>query len=661
MKHRQCCAAMLSMALLVSLSACKSPGGEAPPSSSPSPQELTYTRDNFPRLDGSADAVPLAQNLAAVTLGEFQQQTSDLTQFSGTDQALQRLQAGECDLLLISDPPKAILESSSELHLEELATDGLVFVVHADNPVDSLTVEQLRGIYTGEITNWSQVGGKDADILPFQHTTDSGSQALLDRLVLQGQETATPPSTLDPVTYLQDAMANYNNSPNAIGYTFYRHTQDLGQAQQMKLLKVDGVAPSAQTVTDHTYPLSTTYYVAMDAQQSQDSPTYTLFHWMLSPSGQQLLEGYPSIAPHDNSALTNTVTAHWDMLEPIHTPKAERWYDTYTDHLIPSNEYGPLIPYIGSSVTTTSDTYWVYGLATQTGVVVTDPVFHEITYLDDADTSMLLLTTHEVDANGKAWKQVGLAAADGSWYTGQVYSRMLCACQLGALMVTPDEELVMVASDGTPAPFHLSQSVDLPTLPTSSAWPYLYWPTDDTMTNFVYIDLRDGTVSTQAPADFQAPTYQEGVGYFSDGWFQLEGTTLTIHTTADATHTLEVGENCARADVNGDRILLVYDTEPVSFRVTDWEGNDIFVGTGYAPSFLTPTHSDTPALLSYYTTFFGDPTQSYVVMSRDGKSPFAAQGFVHQYGNRLLYATQSHYILSNLAGDPLLCLPRLDG
>ena len=294
-------------------------------------------------------------------------------------------------------------------------------------------------------------------------------------------------------------------------------------------------------------------------------------------------------------------------------------------------------------------------------MVVTDPVFHEITYLDDADASMLLLTTHEVDANGQAWKQVGLAAADGSWYTGQGYSRMLCACQLGALMVTPDEELVMVASDGTPAPFHLSQSVDLPTLPTSSAWPYLYWPTDDTMTNFVYIDLRDGTVSTQAPADFQAPTYQEGVGYFSDGWFQLEGTTLTIHTTADATHTLEVGENCARADVNGDRILLVYDTEPVSFRVTDWEGNDIFVGTGYAPSFLTPTHSDTPALLSYYTTFFGDPTQSYVVMSRDGKSPFAAQGFVHQYGNRLLYATQSHYILSNLAGDPLLCLPRLDG
>ena len=91
MKLQRCTAAMLSMALLVSLSACKSPTGEASPSPEPDAQEVTFTRENFPRLDGSADAVPLAQNLAAVLLGEFQQQTSDLTQFSGTDQAFQRL------------------------------------------------------------------------------------------------------------------------------------------------------------------------------------------------------------------------------------------------------------------------------------------------------------------------------------------------------------------------------------------------------------------------------------------------------------------------------------------------------------------------------------------------------------------------------------------
>lgn len=652
------------MALLISLSACNPPAEDLAPSADPPTQELTLTRQNFPRLDGSADAVPLAQNLAAVVLGEFQQQTSDLTQFSGTDQALEHLQAGECDLAILSDPSQDLLPNNEEIALAEMATDGLVFVVHADNPVDSLTVEQLRDIYTGKITNWKEVGGKDAEILPFQHTNDLGSQALLERLVMGGEPMTDAPKGYAMTTYLEEGVQSYTHSPNAIGYTFYRHTQDLEQTKNMKLLQVDGVTPSAQTVSDHTYPLSTTYYIAMDAQQPQGSPTYAVYHWLLSSDGQQLLAGYPSTVQGTDTALT-TLTAHWDMLESLHPPKAERWYETYTDTLIPSDEYGTLVPYIGGSVSSPSTTDWVYGLATQDGVMVTDPVFAEATYLstnpeDDTAPAFLLLTTYEMGEDGIPMPRLGLAAVDGSWYTGQMYPRLLRTCQLGALMVTPEEELVLVAPDGTPSPFRLSQDVDLPTLPTSLAGHYLYWPTDDTMTNFLYIDLRSGAVSTQAPADFQAPTYQAGVGYFADGWFELEGTTLTIHTTADTTHTLDVGENCSRAEVNGDRVLLVYDTSPVSFRVTDWEGNDIFTGTGYAPSFLAPTYSDTPALLSYYTTFFGDPTQSYVVMSRDGKSPFTAQDFVHQYGNRLIYATQSHYILSNLAGDPLLCLPRLD-
>lgn len=498
-------AAMLSMALLVTLSACKGPTGEVTPSSDPAPQELTFTRENFPRLDGSADAVPLAQNLAAVLLGEFQQQASDLTQFYDTENALQRLKNDKCDLLLLSDPPQTLLEELGqegfEVQMEELATDGLVFVVHADNPVDSLTVEQLRDIYTGDITNWKEVGGEDAEILPFQHTDDTGSQALMDRLVMNGEKRTSPPPTLNPVTYQMDAEASYDSSPNAIGYTFYRHSQDLEQSQNMKLLQVEGVTPSAQTVSDHTYPLTTTYYVAMGAQQNPDSPTATLFSWLLSPAGQQLLEGYPSTAQGEDTALA-TVTAHWDMLEPIHTPKSQRWYEAYTDHLIPSQEYGPLIPYIGGSLSTDASTEWVYGLATQDGVMVTDPVFHAVVYLEDADTPMLLLTTYEADSNGTPQKCLGLAAADGSWYTGQMYTRLLGSCQRGAFLVTPEEKLEIVAPDGTATLFQTSRAVNLPSLPTTVAWPYLYWPTDDTMVNFLYIDLRDGTVSTQTPADF---------------------------------------------------------------------------------------------------------------------------------------------------------------
>lgn len=671
MKRFPYCAATLSIALLVSLSACKTPGKEPAPSSEPPTQELTFTRENFPRLDGSADAVPLAQAMAAVVLGEFQQQTSDLTQFSDTHQALERLQAGECDLVFLSDPPQSLLDQQGqegcETTLEELASDALVFVVHADNPVDSLTVEQLQGIYTGTITNWKEVGGRDEEILPFQHITNSGSQALLDRLVLDGQAMTPPPSTLDPVTFLQDAVVNYHNSPNAIGYTFYRHTQDLDHTPQMKLLKVDGVAPLAQTVTDHTYPLSTTYYMAMKTQQAPNSPASGLFRWMLSQNGQQLLKGYPSTFQLKDDIPSVTVTAHWDMLEPIHSPKSERWYEDYTDHLIPSTEYGALVPYIGGSISYASSTQWMYGLATQDGVIVTDPVFTEAVCVGPihepvAGTTppdMLLLTTHEWKADGTYQQRLGLAAKDGSWYTGQVYQEAIRFCELGALMNTPEGDWVMVGPDGTQVPFQLSQTVPMPTLPTSLSFPYLYWSIDDTMTNFVYVDLRSGTVYRQPPADFQAPTYQEGVGYFPEGWFKLDGTTLTIHPTEGDPHSFDVGEHCIRADVNGDRVLLSYDT-PESFRLTDWDGNTLLYKADEQPYFLTSDQDEAPSLISYNIRFYPDPTANYVVLSRDGKSPFAAQGFVFQYGNRLLYATQSHYILSNLAGDPLLCLPRLD-
>ena len=186
----------------------------------------------------------------------------------------------------------------------------------------------------------------------------------------------------------------YANPPNAFGYTFYRHTQDLEGDPNLKLLQVEGVVPSTQTVSDHTYPLTTTYYVAMGAQQDPNSPTAALFSWLLSPTGRQLLEGYPSTAQGSDTALTTTVTAHWDRLEPIHTPKSQRWYEEYTDHLIPSKEYGPLIPYIGGSPTTTPEPLWLYGLATQDGVMGTDPVFYEVSYSEDTETPLLVLTTY---------------------------------------------------------------------------------------------------------------------------------------------------------------------------------------------------------------------------------------------------------------------------
>ena len=94
-----------------------------------------------------------------------------------------RTMSGNVDLLIAAEPAEVIWQEKEEQkfqwQMEPFAIDALVFVVNADNPVDSLTTEQIQKIYTGEITNWSEVGGDDLDIVPFQRNEEAGSQTAM--------------------------------------------------------------------------------------------------------------------------------------------------------------------------------------------------------------------------------------------------------------------------------------------------------------------------------------------------------------------------------------------------------------------------------------------------------------------------------------------------
>ena len=179
------------------------------------------------------------------------------------------------------------------------ATDALVFVVNADNPVNGLTTEQLQKIYTGEITNWSQVGGEDRDIIPFQRNPEAGSQALMKKLVMDGLEMMEPPVdyTAGSMSSLLEGVRQYDNSPAAIGYTVYYYAHDMEMAQGLKLLSIDGTAPSPDTIRSGEYPFLNPYYAVMDKDEAEDSPARILYDWLLGEEGQSLVaqEGYVSI------------------------------------------------------------------------------------------------------------------------------------------------------------------------------------------------------------------------------------------------------------------------------------------------------------------------------------------------------------------------------
>lgn len=307
------------LAAVVLLTACgtKAPAGsvsgsgtgsESAVSSSPTgssgtaavPEEpFVFTRETMPRLDGSTSTAPLARAMCAVLLGEDQDQVADLVQFSRTTQSYWNLMNGDADLLLAAEPTPEVMEalnSQGRWELTPFATDALVFVVNQDNPVDSLTVEQVQKIYTGKITNWSEVGGEDLDIVPFQRNKEAGSQTMFEKLVMSGLELMTPPAnwTSNSMEGLLNAVREYDNSAAALGYTVYYYANDMEMARGLKVLAIDGVSPSAQAIRDKEYPFLNPYFVAVQKDLPQDSPTRILYDWVLGPDGQKLaaLEGY---------------------------------------------------------------------------------------------------------------------------------------------------------------------------------------------------------------------------------------------------------------------------------------------------------------------------------------------------------------------------------
>lgn len=309
MNTKRLLAAFTSAALLLSLAACQQPAQTDPdePAPSPSPETVTFTRDNFPRLDGSTSTAPLGRAIASVLLGESEDDVADLIQFSRTTASFRALMAGEADLLIVGEPNASVYdemdEAGFEASIDTFANDGLVFVVNADNPVDSLTLEQLQGIYTGEITNWKEVGGEDLEIVPFQRNEDAGSQALMKKLVMGELEMMDPPEgyMLSEMGTLMEAVRSYDNSASAIGYSVYYYANDMEMAQGLKLLQIDGVAPTTQTIRDGSYPFRNAYYVVMAADTPDDDLTSILYHWILSEDGQKLVSqlGYASVLEVD--------------------------------------------------------------------------------------------------------------------------------------------------------------------------------------------------------------------------------------------------------------------------------------------------------------------------------------------------------------------------
>lgn len=269
---------------------------------------LTIDEKDYPRVDGSTATIPLGEAAAAVLMGKPREECAKYAAFTGTDQAYRRLLAHEVDMLIVYEAAAGTKNEfrvngnamEDVFNIVPIGSDGLVFLVNADNPVDSLTVEQLRKIYAGEITNWSEVGGEDAPIAAFQRNKSAGSQALIEKLVMDGTPMANPREDYIANTMegLVTAVSDFDTGRYALGYNVFYYVTEMKKDPNVKILAVDGVLPGQDTIQRGTYALFHDFYVVTRKDEPPESAASLLSGWLQGDEGQMLIdrEGYAAKA-----------------------------------------------------------------------------------------------------------------------------------------------------------------------------------------------------------------------------------------------------------------------------------------------------------------------------------------------------------------------------
>lgn len=198
---------------------------------------------------------------------------------TGSGSGIKAVQEGRCDIGLASRSLKAE-EAASGLTETVLAYDGIAVIVNPENPVSDLNVETIAKIYTGEITNWSEVGGNDAEIVLIGREAGSGTR--------DGFESIT--NTEDVCQYRQeltstgDVITAVSRNPGAIGYASVSSVKDT-----VKALTVAGVAPSNETILDGSYVIQRPFVLVTKADTELSPAAKAFFDYALSADAHEII------------------------------------------------------------------------------------------------------------------------------------------------------------------------------------------------------------------------------------------------------------------------------------------------------------------------------------------------------------------------------------
>ena len=277
----------LCLILALSLAACgqtAAPAATTAPAASAAPATEAPATTAATKLSGTV-ATDGSTSMEKVigALGEAFMEANPDTTFTynptGSGSGIQAVQEGRCDIGLSS---RALKDAEKEAGLTEtvLAYDGIAMIVNPANPVEDLSLEQIADIYTGKITNWSEVGGNDSQIVLIGREAGSGTRGGFEEIV----------GVVDACQYRQelsstgDVITTVAQNPDAIGYASLAAVKDT-----VKALKVAGVTPTEATVKDGTYPIQRPFVLATKTGEKLNDVAQAFFDYATSADAGEII------------------------------------------------------------------------------------------------------------------------------------------------------------------------------------------------------------------------------------------------------------------------------------------------------------------------------------------------------------------------------------
>jgi len=272
-----------------------------------------FTVENFPRIDGSTSNRPMMVVVACEIFGlsykwfdafdgtmqpwpeDNPAKTNEVEfvrniYFYKTIRAYNRLIYDSTDVILVANEP-----SEDEIQLANglginlitapIALDGLVFMINSTNPVQNLTSDQIVDIFTGSITNWNEVGGNYTPINAYIRNQNSGSQELMEKIVMQGKTMIQG----EPILSMMGLLQQLSFDEDGIGYTVYFYSATMVPMEGIKRITINGVDANPGTIASGKYKYCSPVYAVIRSNLDKSSNAYLFWKWLQTGAGQSAI------------------------------------------------------------------------------------------------------------------------------------------------------------------------------------------------------------------------------------------------------------------------------------------------------------------------------------------------------------------------------------